>query len=154
MADARYGVGRQSMSKRDIEAEARLQGLDMAYRIACREEGENSPTAKAILKEIRFRRKSGVVVPIIKKELAKASTDIKNFTIQTIFAMSMLILWETFGWGKVRLTRFKQAFDEYSDLLINDDIDWLDVMDALKVGAKVEVVLPTELTEKGGDNYA
>jgi hypothetical protein len=39
-------------------------------------------------------------------------------------------------------------------LLINDDIDWLDVMDALKVGAKVEVVLPTELTEKGGDNYA
>ena len=154
MADAYYGVGFQSMSKRDIEAEARLQGLDMAYRIACSEEGENSQTAKAILKEIRFRRKSGVVVPIIKKELAKASTDIKNFTIQTIFAMSMLILWETFGWGKVRLTRFKQAFDEYSDLLINDDIDWLDVMDALKVGAKVEVVLPTELTEKGGDNYA
>jgi len=152
--DAYYGVGRQSMSKRDIEAEARLQGLDMAYRIACNEEGENSPTAKAILKEIRFRRKSGVVVPIIKKELAKASTDIKNFTIQTIFAMSMLILWETFGWGKVRLARFKQAFDEYSDLLINDEIDWLDVMDALKVGAGVEVVLPTELTGKGGDNYA
>lgn len=142
------------MSKRDIEAEARLQGLDMAYRIACNEEGENSRTAKAILKEIRFRRRSGVVVPIIKKELAKASTDIKNFTIQTIFAMSMLILWETFGWGKVRLTRFKKAFDEYADLLINDDIDWLDVMDALKVGAGVEVVLPTELTEKGGDNYA
>ena len=154
MADAYYGVGFQSMSKRDIEAEARLQGLDMAYRIACNEEGENSRTAKAILKEIRFRRRSGVVVPIIKKELAKASTDIKNFTIQTIFAMSMLILWETFGWGKVRLARFKQAFDEYSDLLINDDIDWLDVMDALKVGANVEVVLPTELTEKGGDNYA
>lgn len=142
------------MSKRDIEAEARLQGLDMAYRIACNEEGENSRTAKAILKEIRFRRRSGVVVPIIKKELAKASTDIKNFTIQTIFAMSMLILWETFGWGKIRLARFKQAFDEYSDLLIKDDIDWLDVMDALKVGANVEVVLPTELTEKGGDNYA
>ena len=142
------------MSKRDIEAEARLQGLDMAYRIACNEEGVNSRTAKAVLKEIRFRRRSGVVVPIIKKELAKASTDIKNFTIQTIFAMSMLILWETFGWGKVRLARFKQAFDEYSDLLINDDIDWLDVMDALKVGAGVEVVLPTELTEKGGDNYA
>lgn len=154
MADAYYGVGHQSMSKRDIEAEARLQGLDMAYRIACNEEGENSRTAKAILKEIRFRRRSGVVVPIIKKELAKASTDIKNFTIQTIFAMSMLILWETFGWGKVRLARFKQAFDEYADLLINDDIDWLDVMDALKVGANVEVVLPTELTEKDGDNYA
>lgn len=141
------------MSRVDRENEGRLQGLDMAYRIACREEGESSPTALAIRKEIRFRRASGVSVPVTKDDLARASTEIKNFTIQTIFAMSMLILWEEFGFGKIRLGRFKEHFDKYADYLIEDSIDRLDVIDALRVGAKVEIVLPSELTGKGGDNF-
>lgn len=133
------------MSKADKEFEWRMQGMDMAYRIACQEEGENSKTAQAIKREIRFRTRSGVNVLATRKDLAKATEAIKQVTIQTVIAMSMLIMWEQYGFGQKRLKRFKDEFDLHADALVKDEITWDDVLDALKACTGVELVLPDEV---------
>lgn len=142
------------MSKRDREFEWRMEGLDMAYRIACQTEGKDSPTARAIANELRFRIKSGVSLRVTKKELEKASTDIKMFTIQTVLAMSMIVLWDEFHFGaRKRLRQFKEEFDRYATALVNDEISWLDILDSLEATTGIQLVLPEEL-KKGGDYYS
>lgn len=122
-----------------------MQGLEMAYRIACREDGENSRTAHALAKEMRFRRRCGVAPVRTMKELSKDSDGIKRITIQTVLAMSMLILWEQFGFGHKRLLRFKEEFDTHADALVLNQIDWLDVLEGLNAEAGIDLVLPKEL---------
>ena len=145
MDDAYDGVGYNKMSRIDRENEARLQGLGLAYRIACETEGKDSPTAIAIEREVKFRKRTGVKVMYTRKELAKASGAIKQLTIQTVVAMAMLIMWEQFGFGKTRLKRFKDEFDLHADALVKDEITWDDVLDALRACTGIDLVLPDEV---------
>lgn len=133
------------MSRADKEGEARLQGLALAYKVVCDEEGKDSKAAIALEREIKFRRRSGVKVLYTRKEIAKASEEIKQLTIHTVLAMVMLILWEQFGFGWKRLKRLKDEFDLHADALVKDEITWDDVLDSLKECTGIEVVLPDEV---------
>ena len=141
------------MSKADMLAEGRDQGLRTAMRILAEAEGTETAGYRAIEREMRFRRGSGVNVTLTKNGLDRASERIKEYTIQSVTAMAMVVLWGEYGWGKKRLTRFLQNFQIHTDALQKGDIDWLDILDSLESTTGIRLMLPEELRQmrkKGG----
>ena len=142
------------MSKADLLAEGRDQGLRTAMRILAEVEGTGTAAYKAIERELRFRRGSGVNVTLTKNELDKAER-IKEYTIQSVTAMTMIVLWGEYGWGKKRLTRFLQDFQIHTDALRKGEIDWLDILDSLEATTGIRLMLPDELRQmRRKGNYA
>ena len=133
------------MSKADDMIRWRDEGLALAIRIAEREEKEGGNVLQALRKELRFRRASGVNSNMTYKELEKASGTIKEFTIQTVLAMCMIVLWEQYGFGQKRLTRFMQEFLVHSLALAGGEIDWIDILDCLHAETGIELQMNDEL---------
>lgn len=141
------------MSKADLLAEGRDQGLRTAMRILAEEEGTGTAGYRAIERELRFRRGSGVNVTLTKNELDRASEKIKEYTIQSVTAMAMVVLWGEYGWGRKRLTRFLQSFQIHTEALQKGEIDWLDILDSLEATTGIRLMMPEELRQmrkKGG----
>lgn len=135
------------MSKADVLAEGRSQGLEVALKVIEQSEGTDCLAYKALAKEIRFRKSSRTNTTMTQKELSKAAVTIKEYTIQSVIAMSMIILYGQYGCGRVRLKRFLDEFETYTKEMMEDRIDWLTIHDSLKAETGIELVLPEELLE-------
>ena len=90
------------MGKIDAKMEGRTEGLELALRIV-REGG-----AEALEREMKRRRVTGIKVPVDHREMDKAAQKIKEQILDTVLAMSIMVLRDEFGFGKKRLDQFKQ----------------------------------------------
>lgn len=133
------------MAKADIMMEGREQGIRTAMRVIDQECGRDNPAYRALEKELRFRRKSGVQSTMTMREVERAAETIKEYSVQSTLAMSMVILWDMFGFGKKRLQRFRDEFDIHAFALIKGEISWIDIFDSLQAAAEIELLLPEEL---------
>lgn len=138
------------MSKADVLALGREQGINTALRVIEQACGKDNDAYRALERELRFRRGSGVNTNMTKPELEKASSKIKEYTVQSMLAMALLILWEQYGLEYEQLSRFKEEFDLHAKALVNNEIDWLDILDSLKATTGIELIMPEELIQQGG----
>ena len=77
--------------------------------------------------------------------MEKVSVTIKEYTVQTVLAMCMIVLWEQYGFGQKRLTRFMQEFLVHSLALAGGEIDWIDILDCLHAETGIELQMDDEL---------
>lgn len=111
------------VSKEDI---ARLQGLQRALEIVKKDGVE------ALEKEIKFRCATKIPIDVNYEKCVNAIGEVaetlaKGYSeniLETVLAMSMLVLNEEFQFGKVRLGRFKKKFSDNTDQLRSGDLDW------------------------------
>ena len=129
------------MSKSDQIALGRNQGLAFALKIAVEAQQAGKDPVEALRIEMRARRLMGLQILATQKELDKASETIKETTIKTMLAASMISLWKRFGFGKVRQTRFMNQFMVYVNALNSGSISWFDITDTLyeKTGITIDL---------------
>lgn len=120
------------MSKLDIINEGRAQGLAFALKICKDAHKAGKDPVLELERELTFRSRMKIVVLATQKELDQAAEQIKATTIKTILSACMIVLWEQFGFGKVRLLRLMENFYTYVDALNEGSITWFDITDLLK----------------------
>jgi hypothetical protein len=130
------------MSKVNDMGKARNDGLLMALRIAREAEAAGKSPAAEIGRELLFRKASNVAGPFTQAELSHDTREIKHHTIKTIKAVAMIAAWETFGFGKKRLSQLDECMERYASALVREEIDWTDILGMLeeKIGEKIEWV--------------
>lgn len=103
------------MAKVDKTFQWRMEGMHFAYQIA-KEQGVD-----ALLKEIKRRGLLRVDLAISQKRLDETWDDVKHVMLNNLMSCVMYSLWKEFGFGKIRLSRFKDSFDQYAQNAVNLD---------------------------------
>jgi hypothetical protein len=127
------------MSKVNDMGKARNDGLLMALRIAREAEEAGESPAEEIGRELLFRKASNVAGPFTQAELSHDTLAIKRHTIKTIKAVAMIAAWETFGFGKKRLSQLDECMERYASALCREEIDWTDILGMLEAKLKRKV---------------
>lgn len=139
------------MSKLDHIAEGRAQGLAFALKICKEAQKDGADPVTALEKEMTYRYKTKIVVLATRKELDQASEQIKAVTIKTVLAACMIVLWEQFGFGGIRLKRLSEAFMTYIRALCEGSVTWWDITETLKEKTGIEIDLSDENIAGKGD---
>ena len=129
------------MSKSDQIALGRNQGLAFALKIAAEAQQAGKDPVEELRRELRARKLMKLQILATQKELDKASETIKATTAKTMLSACMVVLWEQFGFGKVRLTRLMEHFMTYVMALNEGSIGWFDITDLLyeKTGITIDL---------------
>ena len=114
------------MGKIDAKMEGRTEGLELALRIV-REGG-----AEALEREMKHRRVTGIKVPVDHREMDKAAQKIKEQILDTVLAMSIMVLRDEFGFGKKRLDQFKARFSLKTECMNDGLVTWADILEAIR----------------------
>lgn len=69
---------------------------------------------------------------------------IKERTIATMLAMSIHVLLDEFGFGAVRIRRFKDRFDCKVDCLVDDMVSWGDIIEDIENRTKIKIAIPQD----------
>lgn len=109
------------MAKNDRNMEFYRQGMLRAYQLV-KQDG-----LEALEKELRFRNVTKINGPMLAKEIDTGIDQIKKLTYETILAMAAGVLYSEFGFGKVRIERFKEAFESAADGLADGIVTWADI---------------------------
>ena len=109
------------MAKSDRNMEFYRQGMLRAYQLV-KQDG-----LEALEKELRFRNITRINGPMLAKEIDTGIDQIKKLTYETILAMAAGVLYSEFGFGKVRIERFKEAFESAADGLADGIVTWADI---------------------------
>ena len=115
---------------RDKTAEARLGGMDYALR-QIKENG-----VEAFEKELVWRNRNNIDLPISEKDLIRSSDGIRKSTLRFVLTMVIAILHDEYDFGTEECNRFRNRFnlrvncmndqmvtlDDYADM-IKDELD-------------------------------
>lgn len=121
------------MGKIDAKMEGRTEGLELAYRIV--KEGG----AEALEREMKRRRVTGIKIPVDHRELDKAATKVKMQILDTVLAMSIMVLRDEFDFGKKRLERFKDRFNQKTECLNDGLVTWADILETIKDETRIDL---------------
>ena len=112
------------MSKTDREAEARVQGMDYAYRQI------KAHGLEAFERELHLRGHYGIRLPITPRDIMDCYMPIRNALDDMYRSLTLVTLHDEFDFGAKRLQRFRDRWNvKVSD--IDDKI--IDVADYVKV---------------------
>lgn len=136
------------MSKKDVEFEGFLRGLETARRTALEAEEDGERVSDVLEKMIRMRRTTGVTLGLTPKQLNAATLTMKTYCYNSIQAMAMLILYEQLGFGPKRLLRFQKEFNLHIDALMEGSIDWHDIVACLEAETGVKLEFPEDLMQQ------
>ena len=129
------------MSKSDQIALGRNQGLAFALKITAEAQQAGKDPVEELRRELRARKLMKLQICATQKELDKASETVNATTAKTMLSACMVVLWEQFGFGKVRLTRLMEHFMTYVMALNEGSIGWFDITDTLYEKTGVEIDL-------------
>lgn len=129
------------MSRADQIAQGRNEGMVFALKIAAEAQQAGKDPVEELRRELRARNLMKLQICATQKELDKASETIKATTTKTMLSACMVVLWEQFGFGKVRLLRLMENFYTYVDALNEGSIGWFDITDLLyeKTGITIDL---------------
>lgn len=93
-------------------------------------------------KELKKLRRELINQPIelTPKDIQKWKAESFEYVLSAILPFSLLILRDKFGFGKVRLDRFQEAFTELHDSVDKGYLNFKDMEDALKEETGLTVV--------------
>lgn len=93
-------------------------------------------------KELKKLRRELINQPIelTPKDIQKWKAESFEYVLSAILPFSLLILRDKFGFGKVRLDRFQEAFMELHDSVDKGYLNFKDMEDALKEETGLTVV--------------
>lgn len=123
------------MGKIDATTQARMDGMAYALRIAQKEGVEG------LEKELKRRGITGINLPVSHKEIDKELEKIKMQVLDTVLAMSCMVLRSDFGFGKRRLDKFKEQFNFNTECLMDGHITWADILETIKDEVGIELMI-------------
>ena len=82
--------------------------------------------------EIRYRNITGIHTGLARKELEKATTRIKEMTLDTFTVLSVAVLRDEFEFGRKRISRFIERMNLKAECLVDDMVTWKDFTDDIR----------------------
>ena len=114
------------MGKIDDYMSGKEDGLLLAARIV-----EKDGLA-GLEEEIRYRNITGIHTGLARKELEKATTRIKEMTLDTFTVLSVAVLRDEFEFGRKRISRFIERMNLKAECLVDDMVTWKDFTDDIR----------------------
>lgn len=121
------------MSKMSDYQSGREDGLLMAQRLV-KERG-----IEALDEEIRYRGITRIHTQLAKKELEKATEQIKMNTLDTVLLLTLHTIRDEFGFGEKRLQRLLDKMEKRASCLIGDMATWEDFRKVIQEETGIEV---------------
>lgn len=121
------------MGKIDAQSQSRMDGMAYALRIAKREGIEG------LEEELNRRGITGINLPASHKEIDREIDKIKMQVLDTVLAMSCLVLRNEFCFGEKRLNRFKERFSFETSCLEDGHTTWADVLEMIRKETGIEL---------------
>lgn len=117
------------------EEQARREGMSYALRYA-KEHG-----LEALEQDLKKRMAYNIPIRISDKELKEFTDSAKMMLIDTVLILSSMTLHDEFGFGKERLSRFIERFNQKAECIGEDYTSWQDQIDILKEECGIEFQL-------------
>ena len=114
------------MGKIDDYMSGKEDGLLLAARIV-----EKDGLA-GLEEEIRYRNITGIHTGLARKELEKATTRIKEMTLDTFTVLSVAVPRDEFEFGRKRISRFIERMNLKAECLVDDMVSWKDFTDDIR----------------------
>ena len=114
------------MGKIDDYMSGKEDGLLLAARIV-----EKDGLA-GLEEEIRYRNITGIHTGLARKELEKATTRIKEMTLDTFTVLSVAVLRDECEFGRKRISRFIERMNLKAECLVDDMVTWKDFTDDIR----------------------
>lgn len=124
------------MAKLSKIEQARFDGFNRACRVA-KEKGLDG-----LLEEQKRRGISRISVAIPEKDFTEQMLEWKSNCLQTVLLMGSAVLRDEFGFGRERLTRFVNRFNEKSDCIGQDYLTWTDMALQMAKETGIDYKLP------------
>ncbi|MGN0416952.1 hypothetical protein [Anaerostipes faecalis] len=121
------------MGKVDAQMQARMDGMAYALRIAKKEGIEG------LEEELKRRGITGMNLPASHKEIDQELDKIKMQVLDTVLAMSCLVLRDEFNFGAKRLNRFKDRFNFKTECLQDEHLTWADILEVIREETGIEL---------------
>ena len=121
------------MSKLDILAEGREQGILLARKVVEAAQKDGRDPLKAIDDELAYRKRFGQQSKLTRKEIQEAFPSFREETKCTLMGVAGIVLWDRFGFGgNKRLPLFFEECEVYLNALANGSVTWADIDGILK----------------------
>ena len=134
----------------------RLEGLAFCLRTL----EQNGNDVEALKAEIRRRGAGSIPLALSRADENRFCKAVRENCLDTVLIMTLAVLHDTFGFGRIRANRFKTAFNQAAKYLQDDCINWTEIRKGLEeqlgmvIGIRWanghEVRNPSE-KEEGGD---
>lgn len=111
------------MGKIDDYMSGKEDGLLLAARIVEKD---------GLEEEIRYRNITGIHTGLARKELEKATTRIKEMTLDTFTVLSVAVPRDEFEFGRKRISRFIERMNLKAECLVDDMVTWKDFTDDIR----------------------
>ena len=116
-----------------------MDGQNAGMEYACRMAKEKG--IDALVEECKFRKKTGIPISVERKKCDEAIERIKMNTIDTIRILSLAVLRDEFGFGKDRLKRFAERFENKTECLVDEYVNWEDIIENIKEETGLEELI-------------
>ncbi len=143
------------MSKHDRDGEYRLQGLEFAYRLAKAAKDEGKDPVEELLREIKFRRPSGVTALtsgelMTQSKFLHDSDAIKAYTMKTMLAIATAAHFEQTNCGEEGMAEYMDVFNNYANGLLDKQFAWIDILDMVHERTGITLDLPDAVLKELG----
>lgn len=124
------------MSARDQWEKGRREGMAFCIRFL-----EDGHTQEELKEEIKRRGAYGIPIGITKQEEDDFCARTETAILDSVMIMSMFTLHDLWGMGRKRLEDFKKAYNEKTEVLLEQKGNWQDIFDILEeeCGMKMNV---------------
>lgn len=122
------------MARLSKEEQARRDGFEYFVRLY----RQQSVRIPEIEEEIQRRNIKGVPIGLDKKTEEEYCASIRQNTLDTVLIMSEWVLHNKMGFGRIRLNRFKEWFNEAAEFLADDWYSWGDLRKTLEDETGIE----------------
>ena len=123
------------MNKMAEYTRGRADGLDLALRIV--KEGG----IEALEQEIKFRGATGIHTSLAKKDIEKSIEIIKDKMVDMFSILGIAALYDLYGVGEKRCTKWMHKVVEAASYLSNDLATWPDYINEIKeqIGIDIQI---------------
>ena len=127
------------LSKEEL---ARFSGAEWGVRLV---EERGLDGAK---EELRLREIKGIPLKANTGDLEKFCEEEKSNTIVTVMLMTAITLRDEYGFGKDRLHRFIERFNQKTECLIGHFVNWQEIQETLFEETGIKIELPEVFQER------
>ena len=126
---------------RDKEEQARREGMAYALRVA-KEKG-----IEELEKDLKMRNATKIPVAVQRKDVMSLVGELQENCYKTALLMMSFIVHDQFGFGKKRLSKIMDKFDEAAHDLEEGWISWDDIIEIMEDECGMKYSVPDEIRE-------
>jgi len=106
----------------------RMEGMAFCLRYL----NEHDNDVEGLKREIKRRGAGSIPLALSRADENRFCKAVRENCLDTVLIMTLAVLHDTFGFGRIRANRFKAAFNRAAELLQDDCINWTEIRKGLE----------------------